>query len=329
MALPPVSARLSTKNEVIVVARRGVIIASGDFTNSSELKARFVRDLVDVDAINPSSTGDGHLMAERAGAEIVNGDLMYGQLRFVAPPATNFFLQLPPNKTLAGIKKFSIDYAPPWILRPFLLSFVTTFLAPELSIFKQGAILVNKNGERFCDETDRPHLQVAKQPDKIAFMLFDETPATKLSEWPNYISTAPGVAYAHLKDYRRNRKDLYHEGRDLSALASELRMPAGSLQSTIGEYNSDAGKHPRGARPTLGEGSFVALGPVRGWAVIGYGGLKTNENHEVLRKDGSPIVALYAVCSAGQGSLLLEGHGHHLAWAFTSGRRAGRFAAGL
>jgi fumarate reductase flavoprotein subunit len=36
---------------------------------------------------------------------------------------------------------------------------------------------------------------------------------------------------------------------------------------------------------------------------------------------------LRAAGSTGQGGLLLKGHGHHLAWAFASGRRAGRFAA--
>ena len=35
---------------------------------------------------------------------------------------------------------------------------------------------------------------------------------------------------------------------------------------------------------------------------------------------------LYAAGSTGQGGLLLKGHGHHLAWAFVSGRRAGRRA---
>jgi fumarate reductase flavoprotein subunit len=308
-------------------ARRGVILASGDFTNSRDLKERFVPDLADVDAINPASTGDGQLMGERAGGEIVNGDLMYGQLRFVAPPGTNLFLKLPPNRVLASIMKFAIDYAPSWILRPFLLSFVTTFLAPELALFKQGAILVNANGERFCDETDRPHLQVARQPGKIAYMLFDETLARKLSGWPHYISTAPGVAYAYLPDYRRNRTDLFHEGRDLAALARELGMPAGNLTATIDAYNRDGGAYPRGERPAMSAGNFVALGPVRGWSVLGDGGLNVNEQHEVLKKDGTPIPALYAAGSAGQGGLLLEGHGHHLGWAFTSGRRAGRNAA--
>jgi hypothetical protein len=36
---------------------------------------------------------------------------------------------------------------------------------------------------------------------------------------------------------------------------------------------------------------------------------------------------LYAVGFIGMGGMLLEGLGHHLGWAFTSGRRAGRFAA--
>jgi len=312
---------------VTIAARRGVILATGDFSNSQQLKMRFRPDLADVDAINPSSTGDGQLMGERVGGEIVNGDLMYGQLRFVAPPGTNFMLRLPPNRALAATMRLAIGYAPSWILRPFLLAFVTTFLAPEMAIFKQGAILVNSRGKRFCDETEEPHQQVAKQPGKIAYILFDEQLAKKLSGWPHYISTAPGTAYAYLPDYRRNRKDLYHEATDLTSLATQLGMPSASLQSTIDEYNDGRGAHARGNRPAMSSGRYVALGPVRGWTVLGDGGLKVNDSHQVLRKDGSVIMGLYAAGSAGQGGLLLEGHGHHLGWAFTSGRRAGRYAA--
>jgi hypothetical protein len=39
------------------------------------------------------------------------------------------------------------------------------------------------------------------------------------------------------------------------------------------------------------------------------------------------IPGLYAAGSNGQGGVLLEGHGHHLGWAFISGRIAGRNAA--
>ena len=51
------------------------------------------------------------------------------------------------------------------------------------------------------------------------------------------------------------------------------------------------------------------------------------EQLEVIGADGAPIPGLYAAGSTGQGGLLLYGHGHHLGWAFVSGRIAGRNAA--
>jgi len=47
----------------------------------------------------------------------------------------------------------------------------------------------------------------------------------------------------------------------------------------------------------------------------------------VLGENDVPIDGLWAAVSTGQGGLLLEGHGHHLGWGFTSGRIAGRHAA--
>ena len=61
--------------------------------------------------------------------------------------------------------------------------------------------------------------------------------------------------------------------------------------------------------------------------MIADGGLKVDRDLRVLNRDGQPIPGLYAAGSTGQGGLLLEGHGHHLAWAFTSGRIAGKHAA--
>jgi succinate dehydrogenase/fumarate reductase flavoprotein subunit len=72
---------------------------------------------------------------------------------------------------------------------------------------------------------------------------------------------------------------------------------------------------------------FIALGPVKSYIVLTDGGLKVTERHEVLGPEDKPIRGLYAAGSAGQGGLLLYGHGHHIAWAFVSGRRAGRHAA--
>jgi len=55
--------------------------------------------------------------------------------------------------------------------------------------------------------------------------------------------------------------------------------------------------------------------------------LRVDTQHRVLDAQGEPIPGLRAAGATGQGGLLLKGHGHHLAWAFVSGRRAGRFAA--
>ena len=90
-------------------------------------------------------------------------------------------------------------------------------------------------------------------------------------------------------------------------------MPALALQTAAGERK--------------GEAPFIALGPVRSVFVHNEGGLAVDTNHRVLDAQGQPIRGLYAAGSTGQGGLLLKGHGHHLAWAFVSGRRAGRIAA--
>ena len=79
---------------------------------------------------------------------------------------------------------------------------------------------------------------------------------------------------------------------------------------------------------SLTEPPFVAMGPVRSVFVHNEGGLAVDARHRVLGARDEPIPRLFAAGATGQGGLLLKGHGHHLAWAFVSGRRAGRFAAG-
>jgi fumarate reductase flavoprotein subunit len=101
-------------------------------------------------------------------------------------------------------------------------------------------------------------------------------------------------------------------------------MDADALRATVTEHNSIAAS--QGRTPLL-EAPFIALGPVRSVFVHNEGGLAVDREHRVLGAHGQPIPGLYAAGATGQGGLLLKGHGHHLAWAFVSGRRAGRFAA--
>ncbi len=300
-------------------AKKAVVLAAGDFTNSPQLKARFMgAQEAKVEGVNPTATGDGQRMAEALGARIVNGDLALGpELRFIAPAKETLVRRLPPWRALAAFMEWSMDHVPASILRPFLMQFLTTALAPSPALFEAGALLVDRSGARFGDELDRPAWRVPDQPGMVAYIVLDRALAEQFSAWPHFISTAPGVAYAYLPDYRRNRRDVYAEAPTLSALAARTGMDAARLQSSV----------EAAARRKFGGGPFVALGPVKSVFVHAEGGLAVDERHRVLGKGDRPIPGLYAAGSTGQGGLLLKGHGHHLAWAFVSGRRAGRFAA--
>ena len=306
-------------------ARGAVVLAAGDYSAGHELKARFAgEDVARLEAVNATATGDGHRMALEVGAVVVNGDIVRGPImRFVPPTQERWILKLPPWRALARSMRLALDHLPQAWLRPFAMSFLTTALGPSPELFKSGAILVNRAGERFTDELAVPARAVPQQPDRLAYIVFDAKLARRFTAWPNFISTAPGIAYAYLDDYRRNRRDIWHRASSVGALAQSLGVAPEALERTLGDYNG-AGRE---TRPALDTAPFYALGPVRSYVVFTDGGLKVTERLEVTREDGSVIPGLYAAGSNGQGGLLLEGHGHHLGWAFISGRIAGRNAA--
>ena len=305
-------------------ARGGVVLASGDYSGGRELKAEFASaDIAGVDAVNVTNTGDGHRMARALGAMVLNGDIIRGPImRFIPPTRQNLLRQLPPWWPLARAMAWCYENLPQSWLRPFLLSFLTTALGPSPELYKAGAILVNRDGERYTDELGQPNLATAKQPGRMAWIVFDDPVASKFSAWPHYVSTAPGVAYAYLDDYRRNRADIYHQAGSVAELADSIGVPAPALERTLTDYQG-----ARGNRPAIANAPYYALGPVRSYIVFTDGGLRVTERLEVVRADGHIIPGLYAAGAAGQGGLLLEGHGHHLGWAFISGRIAGRNAA--
>lgn len=306
-------------------ASRAVILASGDYSADRELKAHFARpEVVEVDAVNPHATGDGHKLALALGAQVVNGDIVRGPImRFIPPKKDSFLRRLPPSTLLARVMAWCYRYLPQRLLRPFMLGFLTTALGPSPKLFQEGAILVNLEGRRFCDELGQPGVEVPKQPYKIAFIVFDQRIAARFKAWPNYVSTAPGVSYAYLDDYRRNRADIYHRAHTIEDLAESMGVPSQTLERTLAAYSSGV----RETRPAIDSAPYYALGPLKSYCVFADGGLAVSERLEVLRQDGSIIPGLYACGSVGQGGLLLEGHGHHLGWAFVSGRIAGRNAA--
>lgn len=311
-----------------VTARLAVILASGDFSAADHAyKSKFMTGpLLDISGVNSLSTGDGQKMGEAVGGEVINGDLAWGpEIRFKPPPRPSIISKMPTWKCLGKLILLALKFLPDAAMRPFLLGFVTTFLAPSHLLFEKGAILVNSSGDRFCDERDRPQDHIGRQEGKSAWIIFGAEVADQFRSYPNFISTAPGVGYADLTDYEKTRPDVVSKTASLKGLAETIGIPPGALARSVEAFQ--AARADNDGRAGMEQPPFYALGPVKSWIVFSEGGLKIDEKLRVLHRDGGPIPGLYAVGSAGQGGVLLEGHGHHLSWAFTSGRLAGENSA--
>ena len=309
-----------------VVARGGVVLCSGDYSGDQfERAQRLGTDMKLVNPVNAYNTGDGQKMVEDIGGKVLNEHLYLAGIRFQAPPE-NWLHHLPPHKWMTSCIRYMLENLPGSIVRPLVMGFLTTVLVPSSKLLQAGAILINKNGQRFTDELNSPGPGISNQPDQMAYMVFDAKLANQFSGWPNYVSTVPGFAYASVDDYRKSRKDIFFEADTLEQLALKIGVPSSALLQTAQDFNADAGRLDTG-RMSLDQGPFVAIGPVSYKINFTDGGVAVSDALEVLGSDNQPLAGLYAAGFSGMGGVLLEGHGHHLGWAFTSGRIAGRNAA--
>lgn len=304
--------------ETRFTARRGVVLAAGDYANASQMIAEHKGDrFAAIEGINPNASGDGHLLAKSVGAELVNMDVAYGpELRFIAPPQLPFpvLSRLARSRPVRPLLSRIMPLVPTRVMRRLTKRLVVTWQHPENSLFEDGAILVNNAGARFCRETDWPNreIAVAEQPEKIAYLLLDERLCERYSKWPHFISTAPQIAYAYVDDYLRLRPDVSREADSLEALAGSANLPIEALRE------SAAGMTGR---------RWILLGPVKAYFTTTEGGAAIDTQFHVLDGDGKPIPGLYAVGQNGLGGQILWSHGLHIAWAITSGRLCGRVLA--
>lgn len=319
-------------------AARGVVLAAGDYSNSYEIKRQYLpEEVARIEGVNPTATGEGHLLGLEAGAAVRNMDVLYGpEMRFVTPPGKPFAQLLPSDPRLARLIARLLPVVPKPLLAAYVKRLLVTWTHPDDKLFAAGAILVNTEGRRFCNELDRPYLKFFEQPDRIGYLVLDAKVAAEFSAWPNYVSTAPDIAYAYLADYRRLRPDIFREGPTVEDLAMAAGLRAAALRDTIETvrryHRNDAGAaDPFGRKDWAApftQGPYVVLGPAKAYIVMTEGGLVVDDHLRVLAANtGQPIPGLYAAGCNGMGGFVLYGHGLHLAWAFTSGRLAGRHTA--
>lgn len=275
-------------------AHMGVILATGGYSNSRELRDRFTTDS-EAEAINESETGDGHRMAREAGARLVNMDIQWLTLRCGDPL-----------------------YTAPRIPR----------------LVDEGAILVNQSGRRFMDEVaeyDQLFTSALEQSDDEVYVLFDDRIARQFTAWPDPISTFPGEAgWGYVDDYLETDYLVRHD--DADGIADGLEADEQTLRETLRQYDRAADgetidKYGRTEfEQPLSESPLYLLGPVYPYVVVTDGGASVNKQFEVLDENHAPVEGLFAAGSVAGGPLLV-GHGHHHSWIFTSGRIAGREVA--
>ncbi len=317
-------------------ANRAIVLAAGDYANSQSLIARHKgARFGSIEGINPNSQGDGHVLAEQAGAQLLNMDVTYGpELRFIPPPAkqSGFMQLLPSSGAFVSLLGKLLPLVPKFIISRMIKRLLVTWQHPENSLFDDGAILINNQGTRFCDETQWPdrEIAVAGQPDKVAFILLAEHQIKKYSHWPHFISTAPEIAYAYVEDYLRLRPDVSASAGSLEELASQRGLPADRLIQTVDEFNlqiEESTNSEVASLKRLAGQRWVLLGPAKAYFTTTEGGAAISERFEVLDQHGQPIKGLYAVGQNGLGGQVLFGHGLHIAWAMTSGRLLGAVLA--
>ncbi len=319
-------ARRGSGDEVQITSKYGVILATGDMAANETLLRQYIKSWPEsIEPWNPLATGDGHLMACDVGAQILPrrdmGPEHVMKMRFVAPPHKPRLQRLPLNKTATSLMAWGMKHLPAKLTRPFVMSFITAALRPDPEVFKAGAILVTKQGRRVGADEGIPEISLAKEKVRECWLILDDRLAKKYSKWPDFLSTAPGVAYAYLPDFKRSRPDLYTYGRTSSELAEKLKIPESAFRATLEVVNAERTQDRK-----LAEGPFHALGPLKLWGLAAPIGLAVDTSLRVLNQADQPISGLYAAGNTGQGRFTISGHGHGLGWAFTSGRLAAKAA---
>lgn len=262
------------------VYAKSVVLATGGFGADLELVAQLNPELSGAGTTNaPGITGDGLEMAQAVGADTVDLDRI--QLYPTVEPRTS------------------------------------TPIAEEL--LREGAILVNQAGLRFCDETiGREALSAAEleQPGGYAYLIFDQRMAAASDLLADYIEKGFAV-----------------QSSTYAGLAQALDLPQDTFPSAMERWNACVaagwdGELGRVSLPvSLDTAPFYAIKVVPG-VHLTTGGLRINPAAEVQDTSGSSIPGLFAageVTGGVHGANCLEGNA--ITDALVFGRIAGENAA--
>lgn len=304
------------KGNVIKVEAPVVVIGTGGYANNSE----FLYGVSETKNVNIQALGmdcrdgDGIKMAKAAGAAMAEG---LGTVMWCGPV------------TLGAV--------------------TATWTTDAYSAGVQPTLWLNQNGERYCKEDlwidDFAGAGIAVRNQERTFVLFTEADMVRWeTEGPDgqvFSFGTPGTPLAEAREVLAASEGC-HIGDDLAALCAEVGLDAAAVQATVDEYNKAcAAAAGLDGEDTSADEEFgkrakymhaVDAGPywlceVGDGFYTTCGGIKVNENTEVLDEEGQVIPGLYAGGSDA-GGLYGDSYdvkfapGSQAAWAVNSGRLA-------
>jgi len=310
---------LERGNEVKLKAKLGVILATGGISHHKELRKMYVPKVAgDISAtVNAGAHVGGVSLGEAAGAQL-------------SPTGQSLAFWVPVSKGIRADGTLAI------------------FPHTVTDRAKPGLIAVNGKGQRFVNEAVSYHefvqAQLRNSVDSIpAWLICDRDFLWKYGLGrirPFALSVTHELESGYLL-----------RGSTLRELATQLKVPPGALEATVGDFNNDA---ERGVDTAFGRGSDIyqrhlgdasvqpnpcvaALRRAPFFAVavvpadLGMAaGIMTDHDARVLRSDGEPIRGLYA-CGNDMHSVMngaYPGPGITLGPALVFGYLAARHACG-
>lgn len=237
---------LDKDNNEFTITANAVIIATGGFGSNTTMLTEYDSSLDGFGSTNQAgSTGDGIEMATNVGAALV--DMEEIQTHPTVVPENGHMI----TEAVRG----------------------------------NGAIIVNRNGERFVNEISTRDVvseAILAQEGQTAFLLFDESVRESLSAIEGYVNM--GITL---------------EGETVADLAEELGVDAETLEATLENYNGfvatgeDTDFEREDMPRSLESANFYAI-EIAPAVHHTMGGLRIDTRAQVLTADNTPINGLYA-----------------------------------
>ena len=238
--------KITDKEGSKIISCKSVVVATGGFGGNLDMVVKNNADLAGFESTNHAgATGEGITMATAIGAATVDMDQI--QIHPTVDPKTQTLYT-------EGVRG-------------------------------NGAILLNKEGNRFVNEIDTRDVvsaAILKQTDSKSYMVFNQEIRESLSAIEKYIKSGLCV-----------------EADTLEELAEKTGMDAANLKATIKKYDgfkksgTDADFGRKDIPVSLSNGKYYAMvcAPAIHHTM---GGLKINTSSEVLNAEGKAIAGLFA-----------------------------------